>query len=136
MARRLPTLHLIAALALAGAATPLAAEAQAVAARFTIATVRDSTIVFVIGDHRWVKVGMEGRALDPARSDEMVAQFRVLIVESDRAEALITGQTRRLIDAHVAVIDRPPRPFWRQAMFWVGSLTGLIVGAAAGAALL
>lgn len=136
MTRRLRTLPLTAAVVVAGVLSPLAVQAQSVAARFTISTVKDSTIVFVIGEQRWVKVGMEGRAVDPARSDEMIAQFRVLMVEGGEAEALITGQTRRLIDAHVAVIDRPPRPFWRQAMFWVGSLTGLIVGAAASAALL
>ncbi len=122
---------LIAALCL----TPSHAEAQSIAARFQISAVKDTTIEFAIGDARWIKVGLQGRAVDPARNDEMIAQFRVLQITGTTAEAVITGQTRRVIDAHVAVLQQPSRPFWRQATFWIGSLAGVIVGAVAGAAL-
>lgn len=107
-------------------------QAQSILARFRIEEVRDTTFVFDIGDQRWVRKGRRGQAVDPARSDEFVAEFRVLGVEGSLAEAVITGQTRRLQPAHVAVMQPPKRPFWRQALFWSGMVGGALLGLIAG----
>jgi len=114
---------------------PDESAAQSLAARFRIEEVRDTTFTFTIGQQKWVREGRRGLAVDPARADEFVAEFRVLRVEGEFAEALITGQTRRLQPAHVAVMQPPERPFWRQALFWMGVVGGALVGVAAGSSI-
>lgn len=114
------------------ACLPTAAEAQSLLARFRIEQVKDTTIVFNIGGQHWVRAGRRGQAVDPARDDEFVAEFRVIGVQGTTAEAVITGQTRRVQPEHVAVMQPPSRPFWRQTVFWIAAAGGAIVGLVAG----
>lgn len=133
MRRARVRLAVVAVALLFGAASR--ADAQEVVARFRIEEVRDTTFTFTIGKQRWVRPGRRGQAVDPARNDEFVAEFRVLQVAGETAEAVITGQTRRLLPEHVAIMLPPERPFWRQALFWVGMVGGAVLGFAAGTAM-
>lgn len=121
----------VAALLLAPAG-PLAAQAQA--ARFFVDSVGDSTFVFRVGGERWLRAGSSGIAVDPARRDARVARFTVLAVAAGRATALITGQTTFVTTDHVALLDVPRRPFWRERRFWAGLLIGGAFGGAIGSA--
>lgn len=127
-------LPLLAALTLAAAtiAPPRGAGAQESAYRFEITAVGDSTFTFPLGRNRWLHPGLQGIAVDPMRRDALVARFRVLRVTPSDATALITGQTTRLTTEHVALIERPRRPWYRSAAFWVGTLLGGAVGFAIG----
>lgn len=111
------------------------AGAQTILARFRIEAVKDTTFIFDIGRQNWVRQGSRGQAVDPARGDEFVAEFRVIGVQGASAEAVITGQTRRLLPEHVALMQPPRRPFWRQALFWIGAAGGAIVGLVAGSSI-
>jgi len=118
----------VALLAALGTASPVAAQG-AIAARFPIETVGDSTFVFAVHDNRWVERGLRGNAVDPRKRDSVVARFRILAVERGRATALITGQTTDVSAEHVALLERTPSPWYRRPSMWLG----VIVGAAAGA---
>lgn len=111
---------------------PAEAHSQALMARFRIEQVKDTTIVFTVGNQDWVKAGRRGQAVDPARDDEFVAEFRVISVRGVTAEAVITGQTRRVQPEHVAVMQLPSRPFWRQTLFWIAAAGGAVLGMVAG----
>lgn len=105
------------------------ARAQLISARFTIESVGDSTFVFRTGRVSWVRAGMQGIAVDPVSRDALVARFRVLSVGETRATAIITGQTTFVSTGHVALLEEPPRRFWRERYFWVGMVFGAITGA-------
>lgn len=122
------TLFAVAALG----AWPAPAQAQRHAARFFVDSVADSTFVFRVGDARWLRRGQTGIAVDPRQRDALVARFRVVEVSTERATALITGQTTFLTNEHVALVDEPSRPFWRRGLFWKGSVVGVVLGLAAG----
>ena len=113
------------------AAAPGAAVAQSGAYRFEITHATDSTITFSIEHETWVRNGSRGLAVDPAEHDAMVARFRVVRVDSGDATALITGQTTRVTTDHVALITRPPVPWYRKATFWIGAALGAMVGVVA-----
>jgi hypothetical protein len=136
-----PHLHLPRGLAVAAAVAVLSvpaagtpAEAQQRAARFYVDSVADSTFVFRVGDAGWIRRGQTGIAVDPGQRDALVARFRIVDVSSDRATALITGQTTFLTGQHVALVEPPRRPFWRRGLFWTGSVVGAALGLAAGLA--
>jgi hypothetical protein len=84
----------------------------------------DSTLSFAAEDARWVKTGQLGIAVDPARSDALVAKLRVTSVRDGRAEALVTGQTTRVASGHVVLLVRPSVPWWRQRLYWIGTMSG------------
>lgn len=104
------------------------AQAQLRTARFYVDSVTDSTLVFRLGRVEWLKPGSTGIAVDPRRRDALVARFRVISVGEERAVALVTGQTTFLTLDHVALVDEPPRRFWRESTFWIGTLLGGVVG--------
>lgn len=122
---------LFAACALLLGAAPGAARAQHAAYRFEIVQASDSTITFPTDREHWVRSGTRGIAVDPSDHDAMVARFRVVRVDSGRATALITGQTTRVTTDHVALIDRPPVPWYRRGTFWLGAALGAVVGVVA-----
>ncbi|MHB1224297.1 MAG: hypothetical protein ACYC2G_09685, partial [Gemmatimonadaceae bacterium] len=126
-----------AAFAVALQSVPIAvtpAQAQQRAARFYVDSVADSTFVFRVGEAEWIRRGQSGIAVDPGQRDALVARFRIVDVSRDRATALITGQTTFLTGQHVALVERPRRPFWRRGLFWTGSVVGAALGLAAGLA--
>ena len=107
------------------------ARAQEGAYRFSIARAGDSTFTFPVARNDWVKKGMRGIAVDPTRRDALVARFRVTRVDRDSAVALITGQTTRVTSDFVALLERPSRPWYLRASFWIGGVLGAIVGVVA-----
>lgn len=120
---------LLALLLAAALAAPAArAEAQLRTARFYVDSVTDSTLVFRLGRVDWLRPGTTGIAVDPRQRDALVARFRVISVGEERAVALVTGQTTFITVDHVALVDEPPRRFWRESTFWVGTLLGGVVG--------
>jgi hypothetical protein len=127
-ARRVYLAVLGAALA---SAAPLTAQEQP-PHRFEIEVTSDSTFAFVAGSQRWVKRGMRGIAVDPRRRDALVARFEVLSVEQGRASALVTGQTARLEQDYVALLQRPGMPWYKRSAFWAGTVLGAVLGAVLG----
>lgn len=105
------------------------AEAQFRGVRFEITEVGDTTFRFPRGTAMWVKAGSTGRAVDPRRRDVLVARFRVVRVDSGLVTALITGQTTRLATEHIAVLEEPPKPWYRGITFWAGTVFGIVIGA-------
>jgi ligand-binding sensor domain-containing protein len=97
------------------------------AARFEVQPLSDSTITFEPSEASWVRAGMIGVAVDPARGDALVGKLRVLAVRDGRAEALVTGQTTRLAAGHVLLLVAPRRAWWRQPSFWWGVAAGSVL---------
>jgi hypothetical protein len=114
-----------------GVAGPLGAQEQP-PHRFEIEVTSDSTFAFAAGGNGWVKRGMRGIAVDPRRRDALVARFEVLSVERGRASALVTGQTTRLEQEHVALLQRPGVPWYKRSAFWAGTVLGAVIGAVLG----
>lgn len=110
-------------------ALPGSSRAQESAYRFSITWAGDSTFSFPVERHSWVRNGLTGIAVDPFRRDALVARFRVIAVADGRATALITGQTTNVVVDNVALLDRPPAPWYRQRPFWLGTVLGVVVGA-------
>lgn len=115
------------------ASAPRGARAQGVmdrAVRFDLTVLDDSTFTFDVAQRGWVRAGSRGIAVDPRRRDVLVARFRVLGVADGTATALVTGQTTRLTDEHIAVLRPPPRKWYRTRDFWVGAAAGALAGVA------
>lgn len=91
------------------------------ASRFDVRPLSDTTLRFAPAEVRWVRAGLEGIAVDPAQGDALVARFRVLQVDGDSATALVTGQTTRLANGHVALLLPPAQRPWRERAFWWGA---------------
>jgi hypothetical protein len=108
------------------------AEAQFRGVRFEITQVGDTTFRFPRGTAGWVKPGRTGIAVDPRQRDILVARFRVVRVDSGMVTALITGQTTRVATEHIAVMEEPPRPWYKGITFWGGLVFGFVAGIAAG----
>ncbi len=108
-----------------------AIHGQQGAYRFAIANAGDSTFTFSTARDDWVKRGMEGIVVDPARHDVLIARYVITRVAGDSAVALITGQTTRLTPELVALLERPSRPWYLRATFWLGGVVGAIVGVVA-----
>lgn len=117
------------------AALSLPAKAQVGGVRFEITQVGDTTIAFPRGRARWVKPGMVGIAVDPTRRDALVAQFRVVAVTSGIASAVVTGTTTRIETEHIAILQQPPRSWFRSPLFWVSLVVGFALGTMTGATL-
>ena len=114
---------------------PVASHAQSTGARFEIREVGDSTISFVTGRAGWVRPGLRGLALDPAQRDVLVARFEVVQVREGAALALITGATRPVTLADVAVLPQPSPSVTRQRGFWAAVGLALLAGFGLGRAL-
>jgi hypothetical protein len=108
-------------------APPLAAQADAY--RFEITSAGDSLFSFPTREQQWIRVGLRGIAVDPTRHDALVARFEIVRVDHGWATALITGQTTHVTSEHVALLQRPPTPWWKQRTFWLGTLLGAAIGA-------
>ena len=61
-----------------------------------------------------------------------MARFRVVSVQGDQATAVVTGQTTNVRTEHVAVMEEPKRPWFRNGSFWGGAALGAALGAAVG----
>lgn len=121
---------IVATLLLVLSARPAVAQVSGV--RFEITEVADSTFAFFRGRVKWVRPRQSGIVVDPQRRDALVAQFRVLRVDSTTVTALITGQTSRVGLEHMAVIEEPRAPWFRTLRFWGGALVGFTLGVLAG----
>jgi hypothetical protein len=108
-------------------AGPLGAQFRGV--RFEITQVGDTTFRFPRGSAGWVRVGATGYAVDPRRRDVLVARFRVARVDSGLVTAVVTGQTTRVATEHIAVINEPPKPWYKGITFWAGTVFGIVIGA-------
>ena len=130
MTRRLA---LAAALALGAAVAPRTTRAQSAAdrtVRFELMSVDDSTFTFAAGQRRWIRPRVRGVAVDPRRRDELVARFEVLQVVDGIATALVTGETTRVTEEHVAILRAPAPKWYRSRDFWLGAAAGLLAGVA------
>ena len=105
------------------------AQAQFRGIRFEITQVGDTTFRFPRGNAGWIKPEMTGIAVDPRRRDLLVAEFRVVRVDSGLVTALITGQTTRVATEHIAVMPEPPKPWYKGITFWGGTVFGFVIGA-------
>lgn len=105
--------------------------AQQGAYRFNIASAGDSTFSFPLMRNDWVKKGMHGITVDPARHDALIARFVVTRVKGDSAVALVTGQTTRVTTDLVALLERPEKPWYLRPTFWFGGVLGAIIGVVA-----
>ena len=108
-------------------ALPATSRAQIGSARFDIDSVGDSTVTFAVGNARWVHAGQTGLAVEPRRHDELIARLRILQIQNGTATAVITGQTSRVTAGQVALIRRPPPPFYTVGLFWVGAAVGAAI---------
>ena len=97
--------------------------------RFEIDSVTDSTAIFRTREARWVKRGAVVYAVDPLQRDVIIAQLRVVVRDSVRAVALVTGQVSSVKPTHVLLVLRPDRPWWRRGLFWSGAGFGAALGA-------
>ena len=90
-------------------------------------------IAFPRGAARWVRPGLVGIAVDPRRRDALVAQFRVVKVDSGVASAVIIGSMTRPQTDHIAILQQPPRAWFRTPLFWGSLAIGFALGAMTGA---
>ena len=112
-------------------------EAQFRGVRFEITQVGDTIFRFPRGSATWVKPcrssicgpGESGIAVDPRHRDELVARFKVARVDSGLVTAVITGQTTRVATEHIAVMAKPPKPWYKGITFWAGTVFGIVIGA-------
>ena len=114
-------------LALALPCGPVAAQARGV--RFEITQVADTTFRFPRGTASWVKANMTGIAVDPRQRDILVARFRVVRVDSGLVTARVTGATTRVATEHIALLQEPPKPWYKGITFWAGTVFGIVIGA-------
>lgn len=135
LARRVTRRALLAAAIALATLVPAASHAQSTGARFEIRAVGDSTISFATGRAGWVRAGLRGLALDPAQRDVLVARFEVLEVREGAALALITGATRPITLADVAVLPEPSPSITRERGFWAAVGLALLAGFGLGRAL-
>lgn len=127
---RLAVAALVAALS---AACAPSAGAQRTTLRFYVDSVADSTFAFRLApEDDWVRVGTKGIAVDPARRDALVAEYRVISVWGDRAIALVTAQTTVVTMNHIALLAPPERRFYRSRSFWTGTVLGVVLGVGGG----
>ena len=95
--------------------------------RFAIAGTSDSTVRFQAGDAKWLRSGMTGYAVDPAKKDAFVARLSLLTDANGDYSALVTGLLRPIDSTHVIVMIPPATPWWRTKQFWGGLLSGAAV---------
>jgi hypothetical protein len=112
------------------------AAAQSVPVRFEVSSVSDSMMSFTLPTPkhaRWVRPGIDGIVVDPARRDALVASFRVVTVSPVEVTGVVTGQTTRVEPGQIAILNRPSRAWYARGAFWGGLLLGGVVGVIIGA---
>ncbi len=102
--------------------------AQGVPVRFEVVSASDSTVSFRTMNEPWIREGADGTIVDPQRRDALVASIRVIRVASNEVTALVTGQTTRVAPGHIAILRRPPTPWYARPSFWGGVVLGAIIG--------
>ena len=100
------------------------------AARFSIASTNDSMVTFNAAEVTWLRVGMRGHAVDPARRDALIARLTIVRVDTAGVTASITGQVSQVGTTHVVLVARPRTSWWHQRLFWTGATAGAALGAA------
>jgi hypothetical protein len=98
------------------------------APRFEIDSVSDSTATFRVQESRWIRVGMQGYAVDAGQRDALVARLTIMSRDSVSATALVTSQVARVRKDHMLLVLEPTRPWWKSSRFWWGSVLGAAVG--------
>lgn len=98
------------------------------APRFEIDSVTDSTATFRMQETRWIRVGMQGYAVDAGQRDALVARLTIVSRDSLTATALVTSQVARVRKDHMLLVLEPSRPWWKSGRFWWGSVLGAAVG--------
>lgn len=98
------------------------------APRFEIDSVTDSTATFRTQESRWIRVGMQGYAVDGAQRDALVARLTIVSRDSNTATALVTSQVARVKREHMLLVLEPVRPWWKSSRFWWGAVLGAAVG--------
>jgi hypothetical protein len=116
-------------LAFAAGTVPSAhADAQDNRTRFEITSPTDTTFTIILGDVRWVKVGMTGDVVDPALRDRLVGRFSVNSIVNRTARARITGLTTSIRTNHFALLRQPKVSWLKDKFLWIGAGVGLAVG--------
>jgi len=98
------------------------------APRFEIDSLTDSTATFRVQESRWIRVGMQGYAVDAGQRDALVARLTITSRDSLNATALVTSQVARVRKDHMLLVLEPTRPWWKSGRFWWGSVLGVAVG--------
>jgi len=101
------------------------------ASRFEIDAVDDSTARFKPREALWVQQGMTAYVVDPMNRDVMVARLRIVSVWNEMAVGVVMSQTTRVTTQHVVLLTEPKVPWWKSQRFWMGTVLGVFVGAAA-----
>lgn len=104
------------------------------AARFSISTTTDSTVVFRPIEARWLKPGMRGLTVDPAQRDALIARLTIKRVDTSGVLASIDGRVAQVSTSHVVLMVKPSVAWWHDKRFWFGAGAGLAVGALAAGA--
>lgn len=98
------------------------------APRFEIDSLTDSTASFRVQEARWIRAGLSSYVVDPQQRDALVARLRITSRDSLTATALIVSQVARVKPDHFLLVVRPPTPWWRNRLFWAGTVSGAAVG--------
>lgn len=104
------------------------------AARFSISTTTDSTVVFRPIEARWLKPGMHGLTVDPSQRDALIARLTIKNVDTSGVLASIDGRVAQVTTSHVVLIVKPALAWWRDKRFWFGAGAGAAAGALAAGA--
>ncbi len=104
-------------------------------ARFEIDAVDDSSARFKPREASWVKPGMDVYIVDPFRRDALVARARVTSIWNETAIAVVTSQVTRVTNQQIVLMMPPTAPWYRTRRFWGGTVLGLVIGGASGAAI-
>jgi hypothetical protein len=101
------------------------------AARFSITSSNDTTVVFRPLEAKWVRAGMRAHAVDPLQRDAIIARLTILHVDTANVVARITGQVSPVSVNHVVLVVRPRVAWWHDLHFWLGAGAGAALGAVA-----
>ena len=114
--------------------TPTVARIPRDAARFSIDSTSDTTVVFRGLEADWLRTGMRGHAVDPLQHDALIARLTIMSVDTNRVVAVITGKVSQVSTTNVVLLVRPQKSWQRDHRFWFGAIGGVVVGAIVGSA--
>lgn len=102
------------------------------AARFSILSTTDSTVVFRALEAKWLRVGMRGHAVDPTQRDALIARLTIQRMDTSGVFAVINGRVSQVSTTHVVLMVKPTLPWWKDLRFWYGAGAGVATGALIG----